>query len=110
MPDEELSSKAADDSLLKKEVLAQQILRMISDERSIAFVDQFTRQWLNLDVVDRVSISKDYHPGFSNTLKQDMVGETQQFFARLLRENMSAIQLLDSDFTMMNESLAKHYG
>ena len=83
MPDEELSSKAADDSLLKKEVLAQQILRMISDERSIAFVDQFTRQWLNLDVVDRVSISKDYHPGFSNTLKQDMVGETQQFFARL---------------------------
>ncbi len=110
MPDEELSSKAADDSLIKKEVLAQQILRMISDERSIAFVDQFTRQWLNLDVVDRVSISKDYHPGFSNTLKQDMVGETQQFFARLLRENMSAIQLLDSDFTMMNEALAKHYG
>ena len=110
MPDDQLAARAADDSLLNQTVLASEVERLLADERSQRFVDQFTRQWLNLDVVDRVAISKSYYPKFPEGLKQDMIGETQQFFAFLLQENDSALKLLQSDFTMMNEPLAKHYG
>lgn len=110
MPDEKLAEQVPKDALLRKEVLAREVERLLDDDRSQRLIDQFTRQWLNLDVVDRVAVSKNDYPKFSESLKQDMVGETQQFFAFLLKENESALKLLDSDFTMLNESLAQHYG
>jgi hypothetical protein len=90
--------------------LAKEVDRMLQDPRSRRFVDQFTEQWLHLNVLDSVAIDKKYYPGFDENLKQEMRSETQRFFGELLRANQSALKLLDSDFAMMNEPLAKHYG
>ena len=83
---------------------------MVYDSRSNRFVDQFTQQWLHLNNVHSVAVNSDLYPGFDDTLKQDMIQETRSFFTELLRHNESALKLLSSDFTMLNERLAKHYG
>ena len=110
MPDEELTGLAEQGRLGDAMVLASQIDRMLKDPRSARLTDQFTEQWLHLDVVDSVAISRDYYPGFKDELKSEMRGETQAFFAELLSSNASALNLLSSDFAMLNEPLAKHYG
>jgi hypothetical protein len=110
MPDERLFDLAAAGKLLNPKTLASEVDRMLSDPRASRFTDQFTEQWLHLDVVDSVAISRDYHPGFKDELKNEMRAETQAFFAELLRHNLSAVNLLNSEFTMLNEPLAKHYG
>ena len=110
MPDDRLVELAAGDKLHEPEVIAGEVERLLSDPRSSRFVEQFTEQWLHLDVVDRIAVSRDYYPEFNDDLKADMQGETQHFFAELLRHNLNATNLLASDFTMLNEPLAKHYG
>ncbi len=110
MPDKELFELAAARTLHQPNVLSEQVERMLADPRSWNFVEQFTEQWLHLDVVDRVAVSKDYYPKFDEALKAEMRAETQHFFAELLRTDASALELIASDFTMMNERLARHYG
>lgn len=110
MPDEPLFKVAEAGKLQSPNVLAQQVEHMLQDPRADRFVEQFTNQWLHLDVVDQVLVSRAYYPKFKDDLKRDMRQESQQFFALLLRKNLSALQLLQSDFTMLNEQLAKHYG
>jgi hypothetical protein len=73
-------------------------------------VEQFTEQWLQLYVVDAVAVSQKQYPGFDDSLKVDMRGETTALFAELVRHDLSAMNLIASDFTMLNERLAKHYG
>ena len=110
MPDEELSALADSGRLLDAKVLAQQFKRLLADEKADRFADQFSMQWLDLEGVDRVAINPQYYKDFDNRLKPDMVGETQAFFREILRSNSSALQFLDADFTMLNATLAKHYG
>lgn len=110
MPDERLSKLAAEGELSDPSVLAEEVDRLIQDERSMMFVQQFTSQWLQLDHVDSVAVNFDYYPQFDNALKEYMRRETQAFFAELIRENLSALNLLTSDFAMLNEPLAQHYG
>ena len=110
MPDQELSDLADSGRLLDSQVLGQQFKRMLADEKADRFADQFSMQWLDLEGVDRVAINPQYYKDFDNSLKPDMVGETQSFFREVLRSNSSALQFLDSDFTMLNATLAKHYG
>lgn len=110
MPDERLFDLAAAGKLLDPKTLAGEVERMLSDPRASRFTDQFTEQWLHLDVVDSVAVSRDYHPGFNDELKTEMRAETQAFFSELLKLDLSALNLLNSNFTMLNEALAKHYG
>ncbi len=110
MPDERLMELAAAGKLHEPDVLAEQVERLLSDARSSRFVKQFTAQWLHLDVLDQVAVNRDYYPQFKDDLKVDMRNETQQFFAELLHHDLSSTNLLASDFTMLNEPLAKHYG
>ena len=110
MPDEELSALADSGRLLDPKVLGLQFERMLADGKSDRFADQFSMQWLDLEGVDRVAINPQYYKDFDNRLKPDMVGETQAFFREILRSNTSALQFLDADFTMLNATLAKHYG
>lgn len=110
MPDDELLELAAGNLLSVPTQLDTQVERMLNDPRSDRFVRQFSRQWLKLDVVDRVAVSPEFDKDFNEDLKLHMIGETQAFFAKLLRDNMSALNFLDSDFTMLNEPLARHYG
>ena len=83
---------------------------MIADPKSWNFVQNFTSQWLNLSGLERIAINPEYYPDFDNRLKNDMRLETQHFFAHLLKQDLSCLNLLDSDFTLLNHRLAKHYG
>lgn len=110
MPDERLLKLAQEGTLGKAEVLVAEVDRLLNDFRSERFVDQFAEQWLHLNVVDSVAVNPEYYPDFDNALKDDMRTETQQFFGELVQHDLSALKLLSSEFTMLNESLAKHYG
>mgnify|MGYP002628050174 FL=1 len=110
MPDEPLTKLAADGVLLQPDVMAREVDRMLDDARALTFVRQFTEQWLHLDYVDRVAVDREYYPGFDDSLKMHMRGETQAFFGELIRDDLSAMNLLSSKFVMLNEPLAKHYG
>ena len=110
MPDEGLLELAENGTLTRPGILSGQVRRMITDKRSWQFVEQFTDQWLDVGAVQRVAINPDYYPGFDDSLKESMRGETLHFFGELLSRNLSALNILDSDFTMLDEPLAKHYG
>ena len=110
MPDEPLSKAAADGQLKDNQFVEQTVRRMLKDDRSWNFISHFTDQWLKLDELNRIAINPDLYPDFDHRLKQDMRLETQHFFAEVLRKDLSVFNLLDSDFAMLNASLAKHYG
>ena len=110
MPDARLMDLAARGRLADLQVLRNETLRMLDDPRSWAFVEQFSDQWLDLPGVHRVAINPNYYPRFDLSLKEDMRRETQHFFAELLRRDHSALHFLRSDFAMLNERMARHYG
>jgi mono/diheme cytochrome c family protein len=110
MPDARLFELAAKGTLHQPDVLSKEVERLLSDKRSARFVEQFAEQWLQLQVVDAVAVSQKQYPGFDDTLKIDMRGETTALVAELVQRDLSAMNLIASDFTMLNERLAKHYG
>ncbi len=109
-PDNTLLNLAAQGSLKQPSVLAAQVERLLTDAKSQRFVEQFTTQWLDLDGLERVAVNPHYYPKFKDELKIDMAEETKAFFGEILRSNTSALQFLDSDWTMINAPLSKHYG
>ena len=109
-PDDELIQLANDGKLLNPDVLTRQVQRLLSDPKSWEFVQHFTDQWLNLSGIKRVAVNPQFYPQFDDQLKEDMRQETLHFFAEILQGNTSALQLIDSDFTMVNNPLAVHYG
>jgi hypothetical protein len=110
MPDDALLDLAAKGKLKQPNVLAAQVERMLSDTKSQRFVEQFATQWLDLGGLERVAVNPQYYPSFKDELKADMAGETKAFFGEILRSGTSALQFLDSDWTMLNAPLSKHYG
>jgi mono/diheme cytochrome c family protein len=91
-------------------VLRAQVERMLNAPRAAAFTENFVGQWLGLRDIDFTEPSHLLHPEFDEMLKVSMVRETQLFFAELLNNDMSLLNFVDSDFTMLNGRLAKHYG
>jgi mono/diheme cytochrome c family protein len=110
MPDERLFELAKAGTLHDEDVLANEVERMLVDSKASRFAEQFTEQWLHLDVVDRVAVSRDFHPNFDNRLKGDIRRESHKYFAELVEHDLSALNLLKSEFTMLNGPLARHYG
>lgn len=109
-PDAKLMEQAAGRHLRKEEVLRSAVGRLLSDEKSERFIEQFATQWLDLKGVDRVAVNPEFYPDFDTGLEPDMSRETHLFFREILRNDQSALKLLDADFTMANAALAKHYG
>ena len=107
IPDEELLELAVADRLHDPEVLAAQVERMLANERSSALVENFASQWLLLRELDEV-VPQD--PDFDADLRAAFRRETELLFADLLRERRSVLDLLDADYTYLNERLAVHYG
>lgn len=110
MPDHELFELADNRSLLKPRVMKAQLRRMIEDPRSKRFVQRFADQWLDLPALDRVAVNPQFYPDFKDRAKAAMRHETEAFFEEILRHDLSALNFIDSDFAMLNERLAKHYG
>ena len=107
IPDDELLALAAADRLHSAEVLAAQVERMLTDERSVALVENFASQWLLLRELDEL-VPQD--PDFDADLRAAFRRETELLFADVLRERRSVLDLLDADYTFLNERLALHYG
>jgi len=110
MPDETLVRLADQRKLRDPAVLAAQVRRMIQDPKAWLFIEQYADQWLDLDRLQRVTVSKSSYPGFDDQLAAAMRLETIHFFGEVLRGDLSIFQFLASDFTCVNETLAGHYG
>lgn len=109
-PDTQLTQLADLGQLLNPSILEAQVRRLLKSPQSSEFVTHFTDQWLDLSGLDRVAINPEYYPGFDDALKTSMRQETHSFFAEVLHKELNALNLLDSDFLMLNGPLAKHYG
>lgn len=111
-PDEELRRLAAKGSLRRPEVLRAQTNRLLDDPRSRDFVDAFLDYWLDLrklnDTTPDVTLYPDYY--LDDLLTESALQETQLFFSHLVRKNLPAGSIVQSDFTMLNSHLARHYG
>ena len=109
MPDDELLGLAAAGQLRRPEVLEQQVTRMLADERSQSLVTNFAGQWLYLRNLEAVIPDMRLFPDFDDNLRQAMRQETELFFESILREDRSVLDLIKTDYTFLNERLAKHY-
>ena len=110
MPDDRLFELADSGQLTDSKKLAAEVDRLLDDSRSWNFVEQFSDQWLDLSGMNRVAVNPEYYPTFRNELKPHMQRETQQFFNEVLRSDVSSLAFLDSDFAMLNQPMAEHYG
>lgn len=108
MPDEELFQLAGRGELTKN--LDPQVRRMLKDPRSKALVDNFAMQWLQLQRLKSVAPDSRRFPTFNEGLRHAMAKETELFFEAIIREDRSVLDLVDSDFTFLNQTLARHYG
>ena len=109
MPDDELIGLADRGELLDSAVLARQVDRMLADEKSLRFVEDFVGQWLRLDEVNATTPDEGLYPEFDELLNDSIPQETNRFVAHLIQENLSLTNLIDSDFTFVNRRLAQHY-
>jgi len=109
-PDAELLAAARRGDLAKPDGLRQQTERLLRDPKSQRFVKDFLGQWLNLRDIEFTIPDQKLYPDYDSTLLHAMVGETEQFFTKILHENRPLTDFLHSDWTMLNERLAKHYG
>ena len=110
IPDDELLDLAARGQLGNADVLEQQTRRMLADDRAQALVSNFAGQWLYLRNLESMTPDGRLYPDFDDNLRQAFRQETELFFASILREDRSVLDLLKSDYTYLNERLAKHYG
>ena len=110
LPDDELLEVAARGKLHESAVLEQQVRRMLADSRSNALISNFAGQWLLLRSLAEVAPDPDEFPEFDENLRDALRQETELFFGSMLRENRGMLDLLNADYTFLNERLARHYG
>jgi mono/diheme cytochrome c family protein len=110
IPDDELLNLAIAGRLRAPGVIEAQVRRMIADPRADSFMNAFTGQWLQLRNLDKMTPDILMFPDFDDNVRQAMRRETELFFASIVRENRSALDLLRADYTFVNERLARHYG
>ena len=110
IPDDELLEVASRDALQDPAVLQYQVRRMLADPRAEALVTNFAGQWLRLRNVPGTSPNTRLFMDFDETLRRAFRRETELFFGSIMREDRSVLDLLDADYTFVNERLARHYG
>lgn len=110
IPDEELLETAIRGELGETKVLIKQARRMLTDPRAASLASSFADQWLYLRNLDSLTPDARLFPDFDDNLRQAFRRETELFFESILREDRSILDLLQTDYTYLNERLAKHYG
>jgi hypothetical protein len=107
MPDDELLDIATKGRLSDAKILEQQTRRMLANPKSQALITNFAGQWLGLRELAKVETSA---KNFDDNLRQSFTRETEMLFASVVREDRSIVNLLDADYTFVDERLARHYG
>jgi mono/diheme cytochrome c family protein len=107
IPDDELLDVAIKGRLRDPKVLDQQVKRMLADAKADAVVENFAGQWLYLRELDHVQTEA---RNFDENLRQSFRRETEMLFRTIVRDDRSLIDLIDADYTFVDERLARHYG
>ena len=110
IPDDELLKLGIEGKLHEPAVLEKQARRMLADPKARALVTNFANQWLYLRDLKNANPDVTVFPDFDDNLRQGFQRETEMLFESVMRENRSVLDLLDADYTFVNERLAKHYG
>jgi cytochrome c551/c552 len=110
IPDDQLLDLAEQGKLKDPTVLQQQVARMLDDPKSQSLVDNFAGQWLYLRNLQLSRPDPDEFPEFDESLRQAFRTETSLFFQNVFREDHSVLELLDANYTFLNQRLAEHYG
>lgn len=109
MPDEQLFQLAAAGKLREPQVLREQVGRMLDDPRSAQFVESFAGQWLNVGQFGSIEPANQY-VDYDAALEESSKQEALAFFSEVLGSDLPITGFLDSDFVVVNERLARHYG
>ena len=107
IPDDELIDVATKGRLRDPKVLDQQVKRMLADEKADALVENFAGQWLYLRELEHLQTEA---RNFDENLRRSFRRETELLFRTIVRDDRSLIDLIDADFTFVDERLARHYG
>jgi hypothetical protein len=110
MPDDALLKAAANGSLHTPATLRAQVERMLADPKSQRFIEDFADQWLELVRIEETSPDKKLYPEYSFLLHEGMVAETRSFLRELLDKDLPVSNFARSDFAMLTQRLAEHYG
>jgi PAS domain-containing protein len=110
IPDEALLTLAERGTLRDPGVLQQQVTRMLADPKSKALVGNFTGQWLLLRNIDQIKPDVEQYPAFDESLRRAFRQETEMLFDWILRQNRPITEILDANYTFVNERLAEFYG
>jgi len=110
IPDDELLALAERGALGDASVLEAQVRRMLADPRSQALVKNFSGQWLYLRNITGIQPDSTAFPNFDENLRQALAQETELLIESTLREDRSVADLLNTDYTFVNQRLAEHYG
>lgn len=113
MPDDSLFQLAVTGKLQDQKVLEGQVKRMLDDPKSIRFSESFVSQWLgitklrdpNAPLADQAKF-----PDFTPSIREAMFRETTAFFHHVLTESKNFLELINSDYSILNEPLANYYG
>lgn len=110
LPDARLSELARSGQLHQPDVLRGETERLLGDPKSQRFIEDFLGQWLKLRLIAATDPDKKLYPEFNPYLQDSMVAESRAYFRELLDKNLDATHLIRSDFAMLNQKLAAHYG
>jgi len=111
IPDDHLLAAAERGELSNPAVLEKEVRRMLADPRAAdTLVNNFAAQWLNLRQVAEVVVDPDRYPNYDESLLQAFQQETEMFVGSTIREDRDVNDLLDANYTFVNERLARHYG
>jgi mono/diheme cytochrome c family protein len=110
IPDDQLLRIASQGTLHTPAMLAQQVRRMLADQKAEALVSNFAGQWLYLRNLKSLQPNSLEFPDFDDNLRQALQRETELFFRSIVREDRNVLDLMNADYTYLNERLAKHYG
>jgi hypothetical protein len=110
IPDDELLNLATANKLSDPATLDSQVRRMLADPRAQALATNFAAQWLYLRNLKNFAPDPNEFPDFDDDLRQSMLTETEMFFESVVKEDHNVLDLLNADYTFVNERLAHHYG
>jgi len=110
MPDERLLALAGEGQLSRPEVLRDEVDRMLNDPKSDRFVENFIGQWLGLREIDFTEPDRVLFPEYDEMLRLSMLEESRRYFREILDNDLPVYDFVDSNWTILNERLALHYG
>lgn len=109
-PDDQLLAKAANGSLTSDATLRAEVTRMLADSRSDTLLDNFAWAWLGYADYGKHEVDKNQFPQYTDAIAEAFLGETRTFLRHILKENRPISEILNADYTFLNQPLANFYG